>query len=282
MPDAAPGNEPDEGPGTSTAAADAARDPEFVAALARGLDVLGAFKRGHARMTLTQVAERTALSRGTARRFLLTLVALGFVATDGKLFWLTPKVLDLGGAYLSASDLVEAAKPALRDCSEALDECCSMAVLDGGDALYVARVEARRIFSSRIEIGTRLPAHCTSLGRVLLAGLGDAELDRWLARHPPVRWNPNTVADPAALRARIVEARRQRHAIVNGELEVGIRSVAVPVLDAAGRTVAAVNVGTSPSRASMERVRRVILPALRDAAERIRAAGTGCNGTGRE
>ncbi|WP_367614456.1 IclR family transcriptional regulator domain-containing protein [Teichococcus coralli] len=248
---------------------------EFVNALERGLAVLAAFGRGRERMTLSDVAQMTGLSRGTARRLLLTLSELNYVASDGKLFWLAPKVLNLGQGYLASFGRGEVATAIIKGVSEKLGESCSMAVLDGPDIVYVARVETQRVFSSRIDVGTRLPAHCSSLGRVLLAGLGEAELEAWMARHPLTAWTERTLVDPGKFRARIAEVRRQRYAIIDGELEIGSRSVAVPVLDRSGGTCAALNIGTSSARASLELMRRRFLPVLREASQQIGNATQG-------
>lgn len=256
-------------PGKPDASGAEARDGEFVTALQRGLTVLESFGPGQERMTLSQVAERADLSRGTARRFLLTLTALGYLGTDGKLFWMTPKVLRLGNGYLSAFGRAEAVRPVIQAVSQQFDESCSMAVLEGPDVVYVARAEARRVYSSRIDIGTRLPAHASSLGRVLLAGLGEEALEAWLRRYPPVAWTKRTITDLDLLRAKIAEVRRQRYAIIDGELEIGARSIALPILDRAGRTVAALNIGTAAGRAPLDHMRRVFLPVLRKAAEEI-------------
>ncbi|WP_245870230.1 IclR family transcriptional regulator domain-containing protein [Teichococcus rhizosphaerae] len=256
---------------SEAAEGDGARGLEFVLSLERGLAVLCAFGPGRERMTLTQVATLTGLSRGTARRFLLTLAELDFLSSDGKLFWLTPKVLRFSHGYLASFGRSEAARPHLQAVSDRFGESCSLAVLDGADVVYVVRVEARRVFSSRIDIGTRLPAHCTALGRVLLSGLEDGLLEAWLVRHPLTPWTERTVTDPGLFRQRIQEARRQRHAIIDGETEIGSRSIAVPVPDAAGRTVAALNIGASAARVSLAQMRREMLPALRAAAARIAA-----------
>lgn len=245
---------------------DAPRGPEFVTALERGLNVLAAFGRAPRRMTLTQVAEQTDLSRGTARRFLLTLQTLNYVDSDGKLFWLTPKVLQFSSAYLSAFGVSEAGRGAIRHLTEEIGESSSMAVLDGHDVVYVARVETRRIFSSGLEVGSRLPAFCSSLGRVLLADLSDAELDRWLAEESFIAPSPRSITDPQKVRQKVLEARRLQYAIIDGEMEVGVRSIAVPIRDRAGRAIAALNIGTSAARASLDHMRKVFLPALKEAA----------------
>lgn len=220
-------------------------------------------------MTLSQVAEVTNLSRGTARRFLLTLQTLNFINSDGKLFWLTPKVLQFSGAYLSTVGVTDAGRAVIRDLSENVGESSSMAVLDGYDVVYIARVETQRIFSSGLEVGSRLPAYCTSLGRVLLAGLSDSELDRQLAGRVFEPQSPRSIVDPALLRQKILEVRRQQYALIDGEVEVGVRSIAVPVHDRSGKTIAALNIGTSAARASLDHIRKVLLPELRDAANKI-------------
>lgn len=245
------------------------RGPEFVTALERGLNVLTAFGRAPRRMTLTQVAELTDLSRGTARRFLLTLQALNYVDSDGKLFWLTPKVLQFSNAYLTAFGVSEAGRSVIRRLTEHIGESSSMAVLDGHDVVYVARVETRRIFSSGIEVGSRLPAFCSSLGRVLLAGLCDAELDRWLSEETFTAPSPRSVTDPQKVRQKVLEARRLQYAIIDGEMEVGVRSIAVPIQDRSGQTVAALNIGTTAARVSLDHMRKVFLPALREAAREV-------------
>jgi IclR family pca regulon transcriptional regulator len=245
------------------------RPSEFVTALERGLNVLGAFGRQPSRMTLSQVAEVTNLSRGTARRFLLTLQTLSFVNSDGKLFWLTPKVLQFSSAYLSTFGITEAGRSIIRNLSEVIGESSSMAVLDGYDVVYVARVETQRIFSSGLEVGSRLPAYCTSLGRVLLAGMSDVELDRYLTGRAIEPQSPRSIVELSALRQKVIEARRQQYAIIDGEVEIGIRSIAVPIHDRTGRTIAALNIGTSAARASLDHMRKVLLPALREAARKI-------------
>jgi IclR family pca regulon transcriptional regulator len=248
---------------------DTGRSPDFVTALERGLNVLAAFGREPRRMTLTQVAEATDLSRGTARRFLLTLQQLNFVGSDGKLFWLTPKVLQFSNAYLATFGLSEAGKSVIRQLTEEIGESSSMAVLDGYDVVYVARIETRRIFSSGLEVGSRLPAFCSSLGRALLSGFDEATLDKWLREGTFVAQSPRTIVEPEALRQKILEAQRLQYAIIDGEVEVGVRSIAVPVRDRAGTIVAALNIGTSAARTSLDHMRKVYLPALREAAAKV-------------
>jgi IclR family pca regulon transcriptional regulator len=250
---------------------DSSKRPEFVTALARGLDVLGSFEPEHKRMTLSRVAERTTLTRGTARRFLLTLQELGYLDSDGKHFWLTPKVFRFSNAYLASFGVGEGAQAILKELSEKLGEATSMAVLDGADIVYVARTSAPRTFATsfNLHVGTRLPAFCSSLGRVLLSRLDDSALDNWLRERQLLPLTDRTVTDRAKLRAIIKEVRQQGYAIVNGEMEIGLRSMAVPIPDGTGQPVAALNVATLAARTSLDTLRKSFLPVMRAAAIRI-------------
>lgn len=260
-------------PGASAARA-RPREPEFVEALARGLNVLNAFvdpyeaARG-GRMTLSDVAKRTGLSRGTARRLLLTLRALNYLESDGKLFWLTPKVLNFSQGYLAPLGLGDGANQVLKALTEALNESSSVAVLDGADAVYVARVEVRRIYSSRIDIGTRLPAHCSALGRVLLAQKDAAALQHWLTHHELTACTPRTVTDPVALCSILDGVRRDGYAVVDGELELGIRAIAVPIVGRNGQVHGALNASMSTARGSVKTLERRFLPRIRAAAQEL-------------
>lgn len=248
------------------------RDPsEFVTALERGLVVLLTVCTKTERLTLTQVAEAVGLSRGTARRFLLTLQALHYIDSDGKFFWPTPKVLQFSNAYLASNTLAEAARPTIRKLTELLGESSSLAILDAQDVVYISRVETQRIFSSGLEVGSRLPAFCSSLGRILLGGLSDEALDAFLVQSPKQALTNRTITDPARLAERIREARKSGHTIIDGEVELGVRSIAVPVCDNNGQIIAALNVGTSAARASLDRMKKEFLPALRGAAMEIEA-----------
>jgi IclR family pca regulon transcriptional regulator len=255
---------------TRPAVPDADDRRDFVASLARGLAVIKAFDRTAPAMTLTEVAARTGLTRAAARRFLLTLVELGYVKGDGRRFKLTAKVLDLGYAYLSSLDFPELATPFMEELVRAANESCSASVLDGQDIVYVARIPTRRIMSVSLGIGTRLPAFATSMGRVLLAALDDADLDGWLVQARLTPLTEHTVTDKAELRARILEARTRGWALVDQELETGLRSIAVPVTNRRGETVAAINVSAHASRSTRRDMERTFLPLLRATAERIR------------
>lgn len=223
----------------------AAAPEGYVQSLARGLAVIGAFDAEHSRMTLSEVARRTGLSRAAARRFLLTLEHLGYVRSDGRDFALTPQVMRLGFAYLSSQTLPDIAQPHLQELSERLQESTSVAVLDGDEIMYVARRATRRIMNVAIRVGTRFPAYATSMGRVLLSGLSDAALEEYLTRVPLTRITPTTVVDPTQVRAAILAVREQGYAVVDQELELGLRSLAVPIRDANAGIVAAANVSTS-------------------------------------
>lgn len=245
------------------------RGAHFVQSLERGLAVIAAFDEMSPELTLSEVARKTGLTRAAARRFLLTLVDLGYVRTDGRLFSLTPRVLELGYAYLSSLSLPEIAEPHLERLVAEIRESSSVSVLDGDDIVYVARVPTSRIMRVSINVGTRFPAYATSMGRVLLAGLPEEELEEYLER---VRLRPltaRTITSVSALRTEVNRVRSQGWAIVNQELEEGLRSVAVPIRDADGRVTAAVNVSAHASRSSMDSIRREILPLLLATAARI-------------
>ncbi|MBJ7291800.1 MAG: IclR family transcriptional regulator [Williamsia sp.] len=241
---------------------------DHVQSLARGLSVIRAFDATHPRRTLSEVATATDLTRATARRFLLTLEHLGYVAGDGSRFWLTPRVLDLGYSYLSSLSLPEVAGPHLEHLSAAVGESSSVSVLDGHDIVYVARVPVSRIMTVSITIGTRFPANATSMGRVLLAGLGADALDEQLTQRPQAL-TPRTLDDPDALRAELNRVRNQGHSLVDQELEDGLRSIAAPIHDRTGTVTAAVNLSTHATRHTPEQMRRDLLPALLGAADAI-------------
>ncbi|MFJ9852694.1 IclR family transcriptional regulator C-terminal domain-containing protein [Streptomyces sp. NPDC101150] len=245
--------------------------PEFVESVARGLITLTAFGTGRAALPLTAVAQATGLARATARRALITLEHLGYIATDGKLFRPTPKVLELGFAHLSGLTLPAIAQPHLAALVERVHDSASMAVLAGDDIQYVARVPTVRIMSVNITLGTRFPAYPTSMGRVLLAGLPPAEASARLALTPLEPLTRHTVTDAQRLTTLLESVRAEGYALVDEELEEGLRSLAAPVHDRTGRVVAAVNVSTHAARCTPEEAREAILPALRDAAADIEA-----------
>ncbi|WP_205669295.1 IclR family transcriptional regulator domain-containing protein [Amycolatopsis suaedae] len=247
------------------------RGAHHVQSLERGLAVIRAFGADTPELTLSDVARATGLTRAAARRFLLTLVDLGYVRTDGKYFALTARVLELGYAYLSGQALPELALPHLERLSEQVGESSSVSVLDGTDVVYVSRVAVSRIMTVSITVGTRFPAHATSMGHVLLAGLDEAELDAYLAAATLDRLTSRTITTGTDLRAALARVRVQGWALVDQELEEGLRSVAAPIRDRRGRVVAAVNVSSHASRTTLEAARRDLVPPLLAAAARIEA-----------
>ncbi|GGF05096.1 IclR family transcriptional regulator domain-containing protein [Mycetocola zhadangensis] len=244
---------------------------QYVQSLARGLSVIRAFGHERPSMTLSEIAEVTGLTRATARRFLLTLSELGYVRADGRMFALTPRVLELGFSYLSGLGLPEIITPQLESLSRQLNESASASVLDHGEIVYIARAAARRIMAVSITVGTRFPAHATSMGRVLLAGLSPDELDDYLASIERPALTEKTVVDSAALRGTLDQVREQGWALVDQELEPGLRSIAAPLRGPTGAVLAAINVSTSTSTASLERISDEYRPALLRAAASISA-----------
>lgn len=237
------------------------RGPDFVQSLERGLAVIRAFDADHRALTLSEVAAATGVTRAAARRFLLTLAELGYVRNEGRYFSLTARVLELGYAYLSSLSLPEVAEPHLEALVAQVDESSSLSVLDGTDIVYVARVPVRRIMTVAISVGTRFPAYATSMGRVLLAGLPADELDKLLAEVKLEQLTGRTVTSMEALRAELARVRAQGWALVNQELEEGLRAIAAPVRDPSGKVVAAVNVSAHATR-TLESMRRDLLPPL--------------------
>lgn len=244
---------------------------DHVQSLARGLAVIRAFDADHPRQTVSEVAAATGLSRPAARRFLLTLVDLGYVRSDGNAFWLTPRVLDLGYSYLSSLSLPELAGPHLEALTAKVHESASVSILDGDDIVYVARVPVSRIMAVSITIGTRFPAYATSMGRVLLAGLNDHGLDDHLARVSPVALTEHTKTTVRELREEIDRVRHDGYCIVDEELELGLRSLAAPVHGRDGAVIAAINISTQSARYSVDAVHADLLPHLQTTAAEITA-----------
>jgi IclR family transcriptional regulator, pca regulon regulatory protein len=265
----AAGADPPAGQGEEGDAA--ARNGDFVQSLDRGLAVIRAFGPDRERLSLSEVAKATGLTRAAARRFLLTLVKLGYVRNDGREFSLRPRVLELGYAYLSGLALPEVAAPHLEELVAQLHESSSVSVLDGHQIVYVARVPTKRIMTVAISVGTRFPAYATSMGRVLLAALSDEQLDTYLAEATFERLTARTVTSADRLAAIVREVAAQGYSIVDQELEEGLRAVAAPIRGAAGVGTAAINVSAHASRVSMVAMRGKILPALLETARQIEA-----------
>ncbi|WP_254275928.1 IclR family transcriptional regulator C-terminal domain-containing protein [Halomonas sp. 3H] len=248
-------------------------DRDFVTALASGLEVILAFDEAHPRMTLSEVAARTGMNRARARRFLLTLHALGYVRKQQRVFELAPRVLQLGYAFLSANDYRSVIQQVLEDITEACGESSSLGVLDGDEVIYVARSSSRhRLMAITLSVGTRLPAAHTSMGRVLLAQLPDAELDAWLERTVLEQHTDKTITDKAELRQCILKVRQQGYAIADQELDSGLRSIAVPAFDANGKLLGAINISTNAARVSHATLMEQYLPLLQEKSRLIRTS----------
>jgi len=243
----------------------------FVQSFARGLAVIRSFNAEAPSQTLSEVAARTGMTRAGARRILLTLQTLAYVEQQDKRFTLTPKILDLGFAYLSALPLWHLAEPTMSRLVADVQESCSVAVLDGAEIVYVLRVPTRKIMSINLGIGSRLPAYCTSMGRVLLAGLPPERVKPLLGSAALPRQTRHTVTKPAALLKLVQQAREQQWSLVAEELEEGLVSLAVPVLDRAGRCVAAMNISSQLNRTPPQHMIEQFLPKLRAAAAEISA-----------
>lgn len=245
------------------------RESHYIQSLERGLSVITVFGPERQEMTLSDVARAANLTRAAARRFLLTLVDLGYMRFDGKLFRLAPKALSLGYAYLSSQSLHGIAEPHLQDLVTQTKESSSMSVLDGHDIIYVVRVPTSRIMAVSINVGTRFPAYATSMGRVLLAGLDSDGLSEYLAGVELQPLTPYTVTDVDELTGLLEQVRSVGYSLVDNELERGLRSLAVPVHNKQGHTIAAVNVSSHVSRVTKDKAKRQFLPLLQEAAQRI-------------
>lgn len=237
-------------------------DRETIAGFAKGLRVIEAFDAGRPRLTITDVSRLTGLERATARRCLLTLVAEGYAGFDGKFYWLLPKVLRLGFAYLSSTPLPRLCQPFLEQLAEETDESCSASILDGAEIVYIARASQRRVMSIGLSVGSRLPAYCASMGRVLLAAKPPRERSALLAALPREKLTPRTLTDEPALLAELERIREAGFAVIDQELEIGLRSIAVPLHDAGGNVIAAINVGAQAERVSLETMRETFLPRM--------------------
>ncbi|OZI69852.1 IclR family transcriptional regulator [Bordetella genomosp. 2] len=241
----------------------------YVQSFARGLSVIRAFGPQRPQMTLSEVAAACGLTRAGARRILLTLAHLGYVTVEDRKFALTPRILELGYSYLSATPLWDLALPYMEEVAETTRESCSVSVLDGTDIVYILRLSTHKVMSINLSVGSRLPAWVTSMGRVLLAGLPPAEQDRLLAASDIRAHTPHTVTDLGELKRILAGVRADGYACVVQELEPGLQSVAVPIVDRAGRVIGAMNVSGHANRYSREAMLDAFLPPLRRAAEHI-------------
>jgi IclR family pca regulon transcriptional regulator len=246
-----------------------AGDPDFMTSLARGLHVIRAFAGVDRRLTIADVSRATGLTRAVVRRCLYTLRELGYAGTDGRAYFLQPRILNLGYAYLSTAHVPIAAQPVLEEMSEQLGEATSVAVLDDGAVVYVARAATKRIMSVTLGVGSRLPAYCTALGRVLLAYMTDEQAATELGKIELVAHTKHTITSRRKLEETLLAVRADGYALNDQELEIGLRSIAVPVRNVVGTVVAAMNVSSQASRVSRREMLERCLPVLRAAAERL-------------
>lgn len=244
---------------------------DYVRSLERGLTILLSFDSEAPIQTLSEVAQRTGMARAAARRFLLTLVELGYVGTDGKRFWLLPRILDLGQRYLSGQTWWQLALPVMEDMAGRLKESCSICVLDGSEVVYVAHFAASRFLSINLSVGSRLPAYPTALGRVLMAQLPHSELEALLADTQPRKLTRNTTVDKTRLRKLIEQCRKDGYSIVDQELEIGLMALAVPIGQSTGAARAAMGVSVPASRAGRRELVDRFLPVLLEGKDRIAA-----------
>ncbi|MDX3906193.1 MAG: IclR family transcriptional regulator C-terminal domain-containing protein [Pigmentiphaga sp.] len=244
----------------------------FVRTFARGLAVIEAMGDGPYRKNLAEIAEAVELPRTAVRRFLLTLIELSFVQTDGKRYWLTPRVLRLGLSYLNSLPYWRQAQLSLEELCARIKQSCALSVLDGEHIVYIQRQHSKRILPMSPSLGSRLPAHAVSMGRVMLAGLPDEELDHYLQTATLKPLTSATVVDPGVLRERILQARKQGYAWIDSELDESICGLAVPVRDQEGNTIAAINVSLPTGQVTQEEAVKLYLAELRQAASQLRAA----------
>jgi IclR family pca regulon transcriptional regulator len=253
------------------------RPPEFVQSLERGLAVIRAFSDGNSRLTLSDVAKETGMSRAAARRFLITLESLGYAHSDGKFFSLRPSVLQLGYAYLSGFTFSSIAQQHLESLAEIVHESCSASVLDEHDIVYVARASTNRIMTIGLTVGARLPAYCTSMGRVLLSELTPEAISQYLTTADFSARTDRTLTNPTELLEELAKVKLNGWCLLDQELELGVRSVAVPVRDAHRRLIASINTSVHASRVNMEKLHNDILPKLQSTANNIEADIAGKN-----
>jgi IclR family pca regulon transcriptional regulator len=243
---------------------------DLVAGLEKGLAVIEAFDQDRARLSISEVALRTGLTRAAARRYLITLAHLGYVQQDRRLYGLSPKVLRLGQSYMHSARLPRVIQPQLQKLAYAMQEASSAGVLDHDDVISVAAASAGRVVSATLQPGTRVPAHCTSNGRVLVAALDDAAMDAWLARQHLEALTPHTITDRERLRMELLRTRANGYTMVDQEMELGLRTIAVPLRNYRGDTVAAMNVSVHAARLRMDQLVEQCLPALLQAAAQLR------------
>jgi IclR family pca regulon transcriptional regulator len=260
---------PEENALTIAEEIEALTDPSFMTSLARGLAVVRAFSDQRRSLTIAQISHRTGIPRAAVRRCLYTLKQLGYADSDANNFTLKPKILTLGYSYLSSTPLTVSAQPCLNNISRLLNESCSLAVLDDNEVLYVSRSATSRIMSVALNTGSRLPAYCTSLGRVMLAHMSEDALDAYFAKVKLKAFTERTVVSVKRLKEILEEVRRAGYVVVEEELEVGLRSIAVPVRGASGNVLAALNIGAQATRVTKKQMEEEFLPFLLRGAQEL-------------
>ena len=245
------------------------KSKDFVQSMERGLAVMKVFSAENHKLTLSEVAELAVFTRATARRFLLTLEELHYIGSTGRFFFLRPKVLELGYAYLSSYSLVSIAQNHLEILAEELRESCSASVLEGENVIYVCRASTNRIMTVNLSVGHSLPAYATSMGRILLAALPEKELDEYLTQYKRKKLTATTITDASELKEILKGVREKGWALNNQELEEGVQSIAVPIRDKSGKVVAAANVSAHATRVSIVDLEKVFLPKLQAAVAEI-------------
>ena len=245
-------------------------DRDIMGGLAKGLAVIETFGAENPRQSISDVAAASGLDRATARRCLLTLAQQGYADWDGKYFTLTPRVLRLGTACLASMPMPAIVQPALDALSDRIGESSSVSILDGAEIVYVARAAQRKVMSISLMPGSRLPAYCTSMGRVLVAALPELEARARIASAPLAARTPRTLTDPDAIMAELARVRAQGFAVIDQEVELGLRSVAVPLANARGHVIAALNVGLAAGPEPVEDVAARLLPELLAVANHLR------------
>ena len=255
---------------SSLQAPQAPRKADLIEGFITGLSVITAFSDASPLLTASELAVRVGISRAAARRFLITLNHAGYAATDGRAYWLTPKVLALGHSYLGSARLPRTARPFLQGITAEVNESSNLALLDGHDIVYAARANVARLMSTAIEPGTRLPAHVTAAGRVIAAGMPPAVLEEWLAGTELTHHTPRTVTSRTAFKAEVREAGLRGYAAVESQYEAGLRGIAVPLTDSHGETIGALGISMAESTCTTAEAIRRCVPALQKAARALR------------
>jgi len=248
---------------------DALTDPSFMTSLARGLAVVNAFSDQRRAMTIAQLSHKTGIPRAAVRRCLYTLKQLGYADSEANNFYLKPKILSLGYSYLSSTPLTISAQPALNQVSRTLNESCSLGVLEDHEVIYISRSQSSRVMSVALNAGSRIPAYCSSMGRVLLSTLSEDDLSDYFSKVRLLAFTDHTVIEESELREILSDVRQRGYAIVEEELEIGLRSIAVPVRGASGIPVAALSIGAQASRADRSQLEKIFLPILLNTASEL-------------